>query len=125
MRRFLVATAATLALALGGCASSSRPLQFVGGDDLVYPPQALAAGIEGRVAVRYDVTAEGRVVNAVVAAGEPPGVFEEAALATVRSWRFRPQVEGGQAVAALNCTSEIRFRLGDDGRHARLPSPQR
>ena len=84
MRRFLVATAATLALALGGCASSSRPLQFVGGDD-----------------------------------------FEEAALATVRSWRFRPQVEGGQAVAALNRISEIRFRLGDDGRHARLPSPKR
>lgn len=124
MARVLYAVVAALAWLAVGCSANSRPLQFMGGDDLVYPPQAKAAGIEGRVVVRYDVTEDGRVVNAVVRRAEPPGVFDEAALATVRSWRFRPQVERDQAVPAPNRVSEIRFRLGDDGRYARLPAPE-
>lgn len=125
MARVPFAVVAAFAWLVLGCSSSSRPLQFVGGDDLVYPAQAKADGIEGLVVVGYDVTEEGRVVNAVVRLAEPPGVFDEAALATVRSWRFRPQVERDRAVAAPNRVSEIRFRLGDDGRYDRLPSPQR
>lgn len=125
MTRVLFGIVAAFAWLLFGCASGNRPLQFVGGDDLVYPPAAKAAGIEGQVVVRYDVSEEGRVVNAVVRLAEPPGVFEEAALATVRSWRFRPQVERDRAVSAPNRVSEIRFRLGDDGRYDRLPAPER
>ena len=113
-----------LALCLAGCAGSPRPLQFIGGEDLVYPPAAKAAALEGRVVVRYDVTAQGRVVNAVVDLAMPRGVFEEAALAMVRSWRFKPLVEGGNAVDALNRVSEVVFKLGDDARYDRLPAPR-
>ena len=108
-------------LVSAGCASGYRPPQFVAGADLVYPETALSAGIEGLVVVRYDVTVEGRVANAAVERAEPSGVFEVAALAAVRSWRFKPAAQGRQAVAARNQVSEVAFRLGDDGKYDHLP----
>lgn len=118
--------AALLALAtLVACASGPRPLVLLAGQDLAYPAAARAAGIEGQVTVRYDVTAAGRVARAVVLAAEPPGVFEAAALATVRSWRFRPPTDrDGAAAAAPGRVSVVRFRLGDDA-YRNLPQPGR
>ena len=118
----MVARAATLALlacSLAACASPSRPLEFVGGADLVYPDRARAARIDGVVVVRYDVTANGAVVNAVVEAADPPGYFEDAALAVVRSWRFRPPVEAGELVAAPGRVSKVRFQFGETDRYDR------
>ena len=105
-----------------GCAGGNRPLQFLGGKDLLYPPQARAAGVEGRVLVRYDVTVEGRVENARIDSAAPAGYFENAALDAVRSWRFRPPLERGKPAAAPNRVSEVAFKLGDDGRYD-LPLP--
>ena len=73
--------------------------------------------------VRYDITAEGSVVNAVVEVSEPPGVFDQAALATVRSWRFRPKVDRGEVVAAPGRVSELQFRLGES-EYDDLPQPR-
>ena len=115
---------ATMAVALAGCASPSRPPQFIGGADLVYPTDARATGVEGRVAVRYDVTATGTVANAVVVESEPPGVFDAAALAAVRTWRFRPMVNRGEVVPALSRISELVFRLGESS-YDDLPAPRR
>ena len=111
---------------LVGCAGAYRPLQFIGGKDLLYPPQAKAAGIEGRVLVRYDVTIKGRVANARIESAAPAGYFEAAALDAVRSWRFRPLLERGKPAAAPNRVSEVAFKLGDDGRYdLPLPAPRR
>lgn len=104
-----------------GCAGAYRPLQFIGGKDLLYPPQARAAGVQGHVLVRYDVTAEGRVENARIESAAPAGYFEAAALDAVRSWRFRPLLERGKPAAAPNRVSEVAFKL-DDGRYD-LPLP--
>ena len=106
---------------LGGCAGGHRPLQFIGGKDLLYPPQARAAGVQGHVLVRYDVTAEGRVENARIESAAPAGYFEAAALDAVRSWRFRPPLERGKPAAAPNRVSEVAFKLGDDSRYDRPP----
>ena len=103
---------AWVALTLAGCAAPSRPPQFIGGIDLRYPPTARADGIEGRVVVRYDVTVEGTVANASVVESEPSGIFDEAALAAVQSWRFRPMLERGEVVPAPGRVSELLFRLG-------------
>ena len=118
---------ARLTLAAGlstvvGCASVSRPPQFIGGLDLVYPADAKANGIEGRVVVRYDVTVAGTVVNAVVTVSEPPGVFDDAALDAVRSWHFRPGVDLGETVVAPGRISELTFRLGESA-YVDLPAP--
>ena len=115
---------ATLIAVLTGCTSLSRPPQFIGGADLVYPADARTSGVEGRVVVRYDVTAAGTVANAVVVESEPRGVFDAAALDAVRSWRFRPMVDRGEVVAAPARVSELVFRLGESS-YDDLPAPDR
>ena len=114
-----LAVAALPALLLIGCASANRPLQFIGGTDLVYPTTARQQGIEGMVTVRYDVTADGAVENAAVEAATPPGVFDAAALAAVRTWRFNPPLRDGEPVAAPGQVSTLRFQLGDTSRYSR------
>ena len=93
------------------CASSNRPLQLVGGSGPVYPAEARAQGIEGIVEVQYDVSTDGRVENAKVVRSDPPGVFDEAALAAVRSWRFNAPVIEGEPQRARNRISTVQFRL--------------
>ncbi len=103
---------------LGACSSPSRPAQFLSGPDLVYPATAKAAGIEGYVVVRYDVTAAGAVANPRVVESVPAGTFDAAALASLSRWRFRPRVEDGQAVSAPNRVSTLRFRIGESDEYA-------
>lgn len=98
---------------LAGCAASaSRPLQFVSGAELDYPPAAKAAGLEGYVVVRYDVNAAGAVVNARVVEAAPPMIFDDSALRSVRQWRFKARMVNGEAVSAGDRVSTVRFRLG-------------
>ncbi len=104
---------------LWSCATSSRPVQFLEGAALVYPPAAKAAGVEGSVTVRYDVTAGGAVANAQVVASAPPGVFDDAALASIRQWRFKAAVAEGVAVPTRNRVSTLRFTLGEGQDYAR------
>ena len=103
--------ASHLPMLLAACVSSSPPL-FVSGADMVYPPDAKAEGIEGHVVIRYDVTAEGTVVNAEVVEAEPEGVFEDAALASIVHWRFRAATVGGKPIGTPGLVSTLRFKLG-------------
>ncbi len=96
---------------LTGCASGDRPALLIGGQEVVYPAQARAQHIEGEVVVGYDVAATGAVENAVVISAQPPVVFDVAALETVRSWRFQPRRQDGQAVPALGLRSTLTFKL--------------
>ena len=97
---------------LCGCAHN-RPVQLITGSGPVYPAQAKAAGIEGDVTVRYNIAKDGRVINARVDNSQPEGVFDKAALAAVRSWRYNPKLIDGEAQQTNNVLSTIRFRLDD------------
>ena len=101
-----------LVLAVSACAAQNRPLQLLAGQGPVYPAAARADGVEGSVTIRYDVTAEGAVANARVVASTPTGVFDEAALAAVRSWRFNAPTVAGEPQPARNRESTLDFRLG-------------
>ncbi len=109
--------AVLLPMLLVACASSSPP-QFLSGADMVYPPAAKAEGIEGYVVIRYDVTAQGEVASPEVVEAVPRGVFEEAALASIVQWRFRPATVAGEAVETSGLVSTLRFRLGDEDPYA-------
>lgn len=103
---------------LTGCAGAqNRPMQLVSGSGPVYPAAAKADGIEGVVVVRYGVAADGRVIDARVDSATPQGIFEAAALAAVRSWRYNPALRDGQPVAVDNVVSTLRFELGDGERY--------
>jgi protein TonB len=55
-----------------------------------YPKAALAEGLSGKVRLRLTVNAEGKVAQAVVLQSTPPDVFDAAAIAAARKWRFKP-----------------------------------
>ncbi|HEX9875800.1 MAG TPA: energy transducer TonB [Gammaproteobacteria bacterium] len=53
-----------------------------------YPPVAQRNGVEGHVTLEFDVTPQGTVENPTVLESEPAQVFDQAALAAVRRWRY-------------------------------------
>ena len=118
-RPVLVALALILvATYLPGCAGSqNRPMQLVSGSGPIYPPMAKSERIEGAVIVRYSVSVDGRVINARVDSAQPEGVFEEAALTAVRSWRYNPALKDGVPVAVDNVLSTVRFELSANDRY--------
>lgn len=107
-----------LALLVGCLGGHNRPMQLINGAGPIYPATAKQAGVEGLVIVRYDVTKEGNVINAVVAQSEPAGVFDEAALAAVRSWHFNPRIVEGEPQLVEGIVSPVRFRVGDADAYA-------
>ena len=118
MNRMIVLLGVLLALA--GCMSSAyQPPELLSAGGIVYPTEAQDQKIEGYVKVAYDVNGDGSVSNAHVVEAVPPGVFDAAALAAVRSWRFRPAVDGKKVVAAPNRISRVKFRLGESEDYAR------
>ena len=96
-----------------GCATNERPVILIGSGDLVYPPQAKADQIEGKVTVRYDVSAEGVIGNIEIVDSNPPGVFDEAVLAYVRTWRFAPATKNGKPVEEKGLESTVTLSLED------------
>ncbi len=56
----------------------------------VYPEIAHKAGVEGYVIVQMVVDENGDVLEAKVVVASPPGIFEEAAIAAVMQWKFKP-----------------------------------
>jgi protein TonB len=63
------------------------------------------------VIVRYDVDAQGRVINPTVVEAEPAGVFDAAAIETVSSWRFRPARGNSQPQVIEGVQSRVEFAL--------------
>ncbi|MCA9538010.1 MAG: energy transducer TonB [Myxococcales bacterium] len=78
-----------------------------------YPRSARQARIEGWVKVRFDVGPTGKVENPVVLDAQPKGVFESAALAAFRRWKYRPKVVSGQPVVQRGQVTKILFKLDD------------
>lgn len=68
-----------------------------------YPKEALQKGLAGEVRVRITVQADGRVKDVVVEKSTPEQVFDAAALAAARKWRFKPigQDDSGVETSAV------------------------
>jgi len=80
--------------------------------EIEYTEEARAAGIEGRLVLRVTVDATGQVSDIVVITGVDPAL-DAAAIATVKTWRFRPALACGKPVAGGTYTIARRFVLGD------------
>ena len=103
-----------LLLLLAGCLGSyNRPIQLISCVGPSYPETARLQKVEGIVIVRYDVTVEGVVHNVRVASAEPPGVFDDAALAAVSRWRYNAPILDGERQAVRNMESRVSFVLGN------------
>jgi len=75
-----------------------------------YPLSARRRGQEGRVILRVEVLPEGGVGDVILEKSSGVASLDQAALDTVRRWRFRPARENGRPVAAT-VQVPIRFAL--------------
>jgi protein TonB len=75
-----------------------------------YPYQARRRGIEGWVRVSFTVTSDGDVEDVIVEEAEPAGIFEQAAIAAVYKWKFKPRSMDGQPVAG-RAEQLVEFKL--------------
>lgn len=77
-----------------------------------YPEAVRGIGIEGSVEVALTILRDGRVGWITILHADPPGYFEQAALAGVRRWRFEPARQDGESVECRTQT-RLRFTLVD------------
>ena len=78
----------------------------------VYPAAAQAQGIEGRCVVEYAIAATGATREVRALECTPAGVFERAAVAAARQFKYRPRIRDGAPVAVTGVRNEFRFALG-------------
>ena len=76
----------------------------------VYPYRAREQGIEGKVLVKLLVNADGSVGQVLIQDARPKGVFEEAVLRTIPTWKFNPGKVAGDPVTAWVVTT-VNFDL--------------
>jgi protein TonB len=91
----------------GGVDTPARPLSRPAPK---YPRAAQRSRTEGHVIVRLRVDERGRVVDVVVVEATPPGVFDEVAVQTAKTYRFTPARRGGKAISTT-VQQRIVFRL--------------
>jgi protein TonB len=75
----------------------------------VYPPIARAARVEGTVILAAVISKNGVIENLRVVSGPP--MLQEAAMAAVEQWRYRPYMLNGDPVA-VETTVNVIFSLG-------------
>jgi protein TonB len=73
-----------------------------------YPMDALARRVGGVVQVAFVVDVKGEPRNIEVVAADPKGIFDRAAVAAVKRWRYEPVVVDG-APAEVPVRMQIRF----------------
>ncbi len=77
---------------------------------MAYPPRAKAKGIEGYVLLSVLISPTGDVERIKVLEASPSGVFEDVAVAGVKSWKFEPASYNGESVRVW-ARQRVRFDL--------------
>jgi TonB family protein len=87
----------------------SPPVLLPGNLQPGYPAQAVFAQLKGKVVVRAQILANGLVGELFLRQSSGAPLLDQAALATVKSWRFRPARRNGEPVPAwVNVPIEYR-----------------
>jgi protein TonB len=76
--------------------------------DPVYPPLAVAARVQGAVVLQCVITAEGTVSEIAIVSGHV--LLNDAAVAAVSRWRYRPTLLNGEPVSVI-LTVTVSFAL--------------
>ena len=97
------ATAAVAAPPASGAQVDSPPT-FVSRPFPVYPPELLARRIEAKLVLRLRIAADGTVAAAAIHRSSGYDAMDQAALAGVREWKFKPAVRDGKNVETVVLT---------------------
>jgi TonB family protein len=76
----------------------------------IYPNRAASHDIEGWVRVEFTILADGSVADAIVVQSMPEAVFDDAALAAIEQWQFKPKMVNGIAVPQ-RAGQQLQFKL--------------
>lgn len=89
------------------------PAKIISREAPRYPSRALKTGTEGWVQVRFVIDTKGVPTNVTVAASEPKGTFDQAAIKSVKKWRFSParNQATGLPVVSSSISTKVQFRL--------------
>lgn len=74
----------------------------------IYPPEAVAIGLEGYVIVEFTVNEEGRVEDLFIVESSSP-LFEQAALDAAREFEYKPRMINGVPVKVPGIRNRITF----------------
>jgi protein TonB len=85
-------------------------LELVSTVDPIYPAAAMRTRQEGWVTLEFTVTDTGSVRDPWVTDAEPADLFDAAAIAAVKQWRFKPRVANGRAVEVRSAVT-LRFNV--------------
>ena len=81
----------------------------------IYPRTAREQHVEGWVEAMLTISPDGKVVSAEVHRSDPPGVFEDAALTSLRQWAFEPTGRGSNVKGIIR----LKFAQTTDAGEAR------
>ena len=77
----------------------------------IFPRSAAERQIEGWVTMQFDIGPSGAVSNVKIIAEEPKGVFGAAAVAAVKTWKYKPKVIDGKALVTKGVKVNLTFKL--------------
>ena len=76
-----------------------------------YPPAARRAGQQGTVTLSFTIGSSGTVISARIAKSSGYTLLDNAALSTIRSWRFKPARNALGEAVSYSYTLPVPFRL--------------
>ena len=78
---------------------------------LKYPKRAVRLGVEGYVDLRFDLSANGEIIDLRVVDSKPRRMFDKSAMQFVSAMEFSPAEEGGEPVLARDAKLKVTFKL--------------
>jgi protein TonB len=76
-----------------------------------YPARAMQRGIEGFVHLAFTISEAGTTKDIEVVESEPENYFEDAAVAAVRRYKYKPKVENGRPIERTGVEVVLSFKL--------------
>ncbi len=76
-----------------------------------YPPDAAQKGLQGWVALSFNIAPDGSVVDIQVVDGQPKKVFNREAIRALKKWKYKPSFENGRAVTQQGMQVVLDFKL--------------
>lgn len=102
--------AAPASAASRGAENQQLPRPVATNEAPVYPEEARAAGLQGKVTLQLHIGVDGRVESLKVLKSSGANSLDEAALATVKRWRFEPARRNGRPLA-MDVKTSVNFQI--------------
>jgi protein TonB len=76
-----------------------------------FPRKALRLAKDGYVLVEFDIDTDGSVIDPYVVESEPAGLFERAAMKSIRKYLYEPPVYEGVSVKVNDVQVKMTFKV--------------